>query len=154
MWPFGFGLSYTDFSIHWPASPPPLRTLTSVTEEVAYSVSVSNIGGVAGDEVLQAYFIPSGSIPTRRDAPTPMRQLFGFERLHLAGGETKTVTFNVSATELALIDAEGNRDVHSDPNYQIVFSRGHGAELSAPLAIALNGPVGGVVRLETFERWW
>ena len=82
----------------------------------------------------------------------PLRQLVAFERVHLQPGETKTVRFAVSARQLALVDREGNLGVHSDGKYKVIASRGHGDELTAPLAITLPG--GKSVTLEKFNRWW
>jgi hypothetical protein len=157
---FGFGLSYTTFSLKWTPPQPPTpappqaakRTLASTAATTTYTVDVTNTGAVAGDEVVQAYFVPSTGIATRAGAPTPIKQLFGFQRVHLAAGASATLTFELSAAELALRDADGHVSVHSDARYSVVFSRGHGEELEAQLAIALPG--GGAERLETFEKWW
>jgi hypothetical protein len=55
-------------------------------------VVVTNTGGVAGDEVVQAYFRPSDGLRAARAAqnatPTPIKQLFDFQRVHLAPGSS------------------------------------------------------------------
>ena len=100
LWHFGFGLSYSTFELAWGA-PPPTRALDGVDDSNAYEVAVKNSGAVAADEVVQLYFAPSDAIATRGGAPTPLRQLVAFERVHLQPGETKTVRFAVSARQLA-----------------------------------------------------
>jgi xylan 1,4-beta-xylosidase len=158
MWRFGFGLSYTTFALKWtppqpPAAAPPPRTLRSATDTTVYTVDVTNTGAVAGDEVVQAYFVPSPGIATRMGAPTPIKQLFDFQRVHLAAGASVTLKFVLNATSLAMADVDGHVSVHSDDRYRVVFSRGHGEQLEAPLAVALPER-GGATRVETFERWW
>ena len=65
------------------------------------TADVTNIGTVAGDEVAQLY--------VREDVTsveTPRRSLMGFSRIRLEPHETKTVTFHVSKSQLAVWNAE------------------------------------------------
>ena len=57
------------------------------------SVMVKNIGARAGDEVVEVYV--KAEKPSVR---APLRTLAAFQRVHLAGGETKTVTFKADAS--------------------------------------------------------
>lgn len=103
LWPFGFGLSYTTFTlanlkVAAPAIGPGGRT--SVT------VDVSNTGSRAGDEVVQLYIRDVVSSVTR-----PTKELRGFERVTLRAGETKTVTFSIGPDDLSLIDRRMQRVV-------------------------------------------
>ena len=99
--PFGFGLSYTEFSY----SDLRLRE-PSVTEDESLQVSfsVANTGEVEGREVVQLYIGPPGSFVER-----PVRELLAFDKILLDSGETKTVTFEIPARELAYYDVGSSR---------------------------------------------
>jgi len=99
--PFGYGLSYTTFAycdLQLSA-----KRITP-GETVSISVDVQNVGERAGDEVVQLY-VSDVDAPV----PVPIRQLQGFERIHLAPGETQTITFTLTPRQLSLVDDEGQR---------------------------------------------
>jgi hypothetical protein len=89
--------------------------------------------------------------PAAAGAPVVRRQLFGFERVHLAPGASTTLTFTVHAAQLGLADDEGHTSLHGG-DYELVFSRGCKgcAELRAPLAVEAAAPI----RLKEFRKWW
>ena len=92
LFPFGFGLSYTSFSIgnlNLSAKQVKLGGTLTVTAEV------TNTGSVAGDEVVQLYIHQRYGSDSR-----PLRELKGFERVTLQPGETKTATFQLGPDEL------------------------------------------------------
>jgi len=93
LYPFGFGLGYTTFSYDnleiSPASVPMDGTLK-------VSADVTNTGDVAGDEVAQLYVHDEVATVTR-----PVKELKGFEKIHLEPGETKRVTFEIRPPDLA-----------------------------------------------------
>lgn len=101
LFPFGFGLSYTEFEYS-------KLTLSKPTlaagETLEVSVLVSNAGSVAGDEVVQLYLSDLEASCT-----VAGRELRGFERLHLRPGEARTVHFQLDAKALSLIDDRGCR---------------------------------------------
>lgn len=96
VFPFGYGLSYTTFkfaNLHIDLAPDAGHPLTVTAD-------VTNTGSVAGDEVAQLYIRQDvGSVET------PARALKGFSRIHLAPGETKTVSFAVPLYDIALWNA-------------------------------------------------
>ena len=97
--PFGFGLSYTTFEM----SPPRLaRSTATAGEDVAVDVDVSNTGDRPGTEVVQIYVEPVAPRVQR-----PVRELKGFARVHLEGGEKATVTVVLDARAFARYDARG-----------------------------------------------
>jgi len=103
LFPFGHGLSYTTFAYS------DLRLSTKTIgsgDTLTVSVDVQNVGECAGDEVVQLYVSDVAA-----SVPVPIRQLQGFERIHLVPGETKTVTFDLSPRQLSLIDSDGLRVV-------------------------------------------
>ena len=95
---FGHGLSYTSFDYS------ALKISQSGNDtnlKIEVSTTVKNTGSYAGDEVVQLYLIDKVS-----SVVTPVKQLRAFERIHLAQGESKTVTFLLTPEELALYDSQ------------------------------------------------
>jgi beta-glucosidase len=92
LYPFGFGLSYTTFSI---ANLELSKSKIKIGKSVKVTAEVTNTGKVTGDEVVQLYIHQKWGTDTR-----PMRELKGFERVTLQPGETKTVTFELGPDEL------------------------------------------------------
>jgi len=97
VFPFGFGLSYTTFRFD------DLRVDTPVqgNATVQARVKITNTGSVAGDDVAQLYLREDVS-----SVETPERALKAFSRVSLQPGETKTITFEVPQSELAVWNAE------------------------------------------------
>ena len=92
LYPFGFGLSYTTFSIeNLKLSAPQVK----VGEQLTVTAEVTNTGTIAGDEVVQLYIHQTAGSDSR-----PVRELKGFERVTLKPGEKKTVTFRLGPDEL------------------------------------------------------
>jgi beta-glucosidase len=74
------------------------------------SVTVTNTGLRAGDEVVQMYVHhPISSIVQ------PVIALRGFQRIHLGPHESKAVSFDVGPEQLSILDAEMNRTVETGP---------------------------------------
>lgn len=154
LFPFGFGLSYTTFSLYWASatSSESRHVFSSTKDTITHSVKVTNTGKVPGDEVVQAFFRPKresflGTLPA--GTPVPLKQLYGFERVHLKPGEHTILVFHLSAEVLALVDMDGHTSLHPG-EFEIVFYRGHGEELVTPLQVDVPQPV----RLKTFRKWW
>lgn len=99
LWPFGYGLSYTTFrygDLNLPEAP------IRAGEPLHASVTITNSGQVAGDEVAELYL----SFPNVPGAP--IRALRGFRRVHLAPGESERVTFDLKPRDLSMVDERGN----------------------------------------------
>lgn len=101
LYAFGHGLSYTRFR-YGPVRLSAFRI--SPADTLRVSVDVTNVGGRAGDEVVQLYLRDRVASVTR-----PMRELRGFRRIHLAPGETETVTLPLTVDDLAFRDADLRR---------------------------------------------
>ncbi len=99
LWPFGFGLSYSTFSYGDLALP---DTLISAGDALNASVTVTNTGKIAGDEVVQLYL-------TYPEVPgAPIRALRGFERIHLEPGGSQKVQFHLAPRDLSMVTEAGD----------------------------------------------
>ena len=97
-WPFGFGLSYTDFDYD-------NLTLSSDTfkDQLKISVTIKNTGSHSGKEAVQLYLsAPSGKL----EKPSMELRAFGKTKL-LAPGEQQTLEFTLMPRDLCSFDAEG-----------------------------------------------
>ncbi|MEI7594973.1 MAG: glycoside hydrolase family 3 C-terminal domain-containing protein [Bacteroidota bacterium] len=93
---FGHGLSYTTFAYN------SIQTASSTInagDKITVSVSVTNTGSKAGDEVVQLYV----SHPTT-SLPMPTKQLKAFNRVHFLAGETKIIKFELKPEDLYVFD--------------------------------------------------
>ena len=106
--PFGYGLSYTDFSYGGPeisskklsakAQQAELRKNPAQAKSIlTVTANVSNTGKTAADEVVQLYVRLQGT-----SVEEPVRKLKGFQHVSLAPGETRKVTFSLGADAFAL----------------------------------------------------
>jgi beta-glucosidase len=102
LWPFGYGLSYTTFkysNLTLPNAP------INAGDPLDASVTVTNAGKVAGDEVAELYL----KFP---DVPgAPLRALRGFERVHLDSGASQVVKFHLTPRDLSMVTQAGDRVV-------------------------------------------
>ena len=95
---FGYGLSYSTFEYaNLKLSPPQLKA----GDDLTVAVDVRNTSGIAGDEVAELYL----EFPPTPGAPA--RALRGFERLRLAPGETRRVTYTLKARDLSMVNDNG-----------------------------------------------
>lgn len=103
IFPFGFGLSYTQFRFdNLRVEPKTIRTGGAAK----VSVDITNTGSRAGDEVAQLYIHQRVASRTR-----PVKQLRGFRRVTLDPGQKATVEFTVKPEDLSLIDFNMNQVV-------------------------------------------
>lgn len=103
LFPFGYGLSYTQFRFE-NVRVEPKTILPGGSAKV--SVDITNTGSRAGDEVAQLYFHQRVASITR-----PVKQLRGFKRVSLEPGQKITVDFTLTPEDLSLIDVNMNRVV-------------------------------------------
>ena len=103
LYPFGFGLSYTNFTL----SPPRLaQSSIGPGGTTSVTVDVRNDGAREGDEVVQLYIHDKVSSVTR-----PIKELKGFERVSLKPGEVRTVRFTITPESLQMWNDKMHRVV-------------------------------------------
>ena len=100
LYPFGFGLSYTNYEYGKPTVSS--NTLTK-DGSVTVSVDVKNTGARDGEEVVQLYIQDMYSSSTR-----PVQELRGFQKIALKAGEVKTVKFTLTQNDLKYYDHDLN----------------------------------------------
>lgn len=105
LYPFGHGLSFTRFA-YGPLVPD--RTEVAAGDATRVSVVVTNAGARDGAEVVQLYV-------SRAADGAPIRSLVGFQRIALKAGETRQVTFDLTARDMSLVGDDGDRSVPAGP---------------------------------------
>ena len=129
--PFGFGLSYTTWSYGLTASAAaaagavslgPVRDMLAATAAagrqfmdmnqlsaaaplVSYNVTVTNTGKVDADDVVLGFVVPPGAGANG----VPLKQLFGFERVHVKAGQTVSVYLYPEASVFTQVGPDGDR---------------------------------------------
>jgi beta-glucosidase len=103
LYPFGFGLSYTEFTLGQARLTKKKITRTGSTRVL---VEVTNTGRRAGTEVVQLYIRDRVSSVTR-----PVKELKGFQRVELAAGESRMVGLEIKPELLAFYDVNLNYGV-------------------------------------------
>jgi beta-glucosidase len=101
LWGFGYGLSYSTFKY----GPVKLSAETvKAGDPLTATVTVTNTGKEAGDEVVEAYLKtpqPNG----------PIHSLAGFQRIHIAAGQSREVAITLDPRGLSSVDDQGNRAI-------------------------------------------
>jgi len=100
LWPFGYGLSYTTYDYSNLRTD---KTTFGPDDIITVSVDVTNTGSRAGKEAVLLY---SSDLVASQTPDN--RRLRAFDKIELAPGETKTVTFSLPASDLAFADYHGN----------------------------------------------
>ncbi len=96
LYPFGFGLSYTNFEY---TAPLVSNTSPKGLTKISVSTTVTNTGTVTGKEVVQLYIRDRVGSVTR-----PVKELKSFKKISLEPGEKKTVNFEITTDDLKFYD--------------------------------------------------
>jgi beta-glucosidase len=126
LYPFGYGLSYTRFDYTDLALS---KRSVKAGDSVQVSATVTNAGSRTGDEVVELYVKD-----LEASCAVPHHDLRGFERITLAPGESRKVTFELDARALSLIDERGRR-VLEPGRFRITL----GGSQPDPRSVALMG---------------
>jgi len=98
LFPFGFGLSYTSFDY---SAVELSNNKPSGDIKITASVTVTNSGKMAGEEVVQLYIADPVASVSR-----PLKELKGFKKIMLQPGESKNVTFDIGVEELKFYNSK------------------------------------------------
>ena len=99
LYPFGYGLSYTEFEI---SSVIMSNTVVKPGSSLTASVTVKNVGLVKGTQVVQLYLQDISASVVR-----PVKELKGFVKVELAPGEEEEVSFVINEPMLRFLRADG-----------------------------------------------
>ena len=108
LYPFGYGLSYTTFAygdLHLSASSASINSEEADAwqgdQKITATITVKNTGARDADEVVQLYIRDLVCSISR-----PVKELKGFQRIHLAAGESREVSFEITPEMLKFYNAE------------------------------------------------
>ena len=107
-YPFGFGLSYTDFEVSE-------CTAENDGDKITVTANVKNIGKVSGDEVIQVYVSSNNKSEDR-----PVKLLKGFKRVSVEAGETVRAEIEVSVDDIKFFDPESS-EWKVDESYTVLL---------------------------------
>ena len=127
LFPFGFGLSYTRFSLS------NLRISESevkIGQSLDVSVDVENTGSKAGVEVAQLYIHQQSGGASR-----PVRELKGFRRISLAPHEKQTIHFSLGKDELTYWNPAARKPVEDASQFDVWAGDDSNAQLHASFAV-------------------
>ena len=115
LYPFGFGLSYTNFTY---GDLKLSQTSLKGAQTLKATITVTNSGSVVGKETVQLYIRDVVGSVTR-----PVKELKGFEKISLNPGESKTVEFTITSEDLKFYNYDlkydweaGQFDIMVGPN--------------------------------------
>ena len=98
VYPFGYGLSYTNFSY---SDVRLSDTLMKGNKTLTASVTVTNTGNREGKETVQLYIRDVVGSITR-----PVEELKGFQKIDLKGGDAKVVSFKINTNDLKFYNGD------------------------------------------------
>ena len=119
LFPFGFGLSYTTFSI---GNAILNKTAIKPDESVGLSIPVSNTGKQDGTEIVQVY------IRKENDSDGPLKTLRGFQRVDVAAGETVQAVINLLYKSFEFYDRAIGQMAVTAGEYEVLYGNSSDAK--------------------------
>jgi beta-glucosidase len=110
LFPFGYGLSYTTFNYD------NLQIVSSSSDNIEVKFDLKNTGKFEGTEVIQLYVRDIESSVER-----PVKELKGFQKIHLKPGEMKTVSFNLNQSALKFFNVSINSWTYEPGEFEIMI---------------------------------
>ncbi len=111
MFPFGHGLSYTTFEYDKASLS---SNLMEGDKSITVTVPVTNIGKVAGKEVVQLYIADEKS-----SLPRPLKELKGFKKVELNPSQTKVVKFEITPDDLKFFDDKAHEWIAEPGKFKV-----------------------------------
>ena len=133
LFPFGHGMSYTEFEY---SNLKIDQVKVSAGGTVDISLTVKNIGQLAGDEVVQFYVNDEFA-----SMPRPVKELKGYTRLTLEPGTSKQVTFHFPVNQMAFYDADLKLILEPGTFKVMVGSSSETIHLEGQFEVTGKGPV-------------
>lgn len=110
-YPFGFGLSYSDFDYSWHQKP------TIVKDTIVCSIIIKNIGQFDTDETAQLYIKPP------KAERSPLKSLKSFQKVFISKGGSKAITFKIPIAQIKQWSLENKCWQLEKGDYQIFIGR-------------------------------
>ncbi|MCG3220903.1 MAG: glycoside hydrolase family 3 C-terminal domain-containing protein [Candidatus Heimdallarchaeota archaeon] len=101
LFPFGFGLSYTEFKFEEVKTT--ANKINTIHETFEVNVKITNVGNRAGSEVIQVY-----SEDVKSSVDRPKRELVGFEKVFLEPNETQIISIEIKGKDLDFYDVSND----------------------------------------------
>ena len=112
MFPFGYGLSYTKFTI---GNATLSQSTIKANEAVKITIPVSNTGKRQGTEIVQVY------VRKMNDVDGPLKTLKGFQRVALKAGEKTNVTIDLPASSFEFYDWSQRKMMVAPGEYEVYY---------------------------------
>jgi beta-glucosidase len=126
-YPFGFGLSYTNFDYSWLRKP---AAAYSAGDTIRFSLKIANTGGFSADETVQAYISYPGV------ERMPVKELKAFKKVSIAKGKTVELSLLVPVSELLKWDTSEHGWKLYNGEYKLVIGKNaNDALLTQPFTI-------------------
>lgn len=129
LYPFGFGLSYTQFTI---GKAKLSKTTIKNNETVAITISVTNTGKRNGAEVVQIY------VRKVNDVDGPLKTMREFKRVEVESGKSKQVTLSLKPSTFEFFDAAQNKVVVTSGDYEILYGNSSDAKALKKLKVTIQ----------------
>ena len=129
MYPFGYGLSYTDYkysALHTN------KTAYKTGDKVTATLKLKNTGKYAGKEVVQLYITKDGSKVERAD-----KELKAFKKIAVPAGKEVLVTLNVNVKDLAYYD-EASKNWVVEPGRYKLLAGSSSKDIKGTVGIQVN----------------
>jgi len=140
IFPFGHGLSFTNFSAE--SAGVSGKIATDGSSKASIEVNLTNIGSRPGDDVIQVYIVPTDDTLM----PGLKKRLVDYKRVHLLPGASQEVTFSISRDSTRVIRSNGDI-VATAGVYRVIVSNGN---MEAPEIISTVEVLGEEAVLDAF----
>jgi len=119
LFPFGFGLSYTNFEI---GTATISKTSIKANEPIQITVPVANSGKRDGTEIIQVY------VRKVNDLEGPLKTLKGFKRVELSAGKSKNITIDLLPSSFEFYDRTSAKMTVSSGDYEVFYGNSSDAK--------------------------